>query len=154
MWIAIPPRRSRLRGVFAHNSEYRRTSRCFLFLSRLIPRKGADILIDAFARVCPRSGFLAIAGPNGDAAYVTGLKKQVADLGLSSRGLFTGPLYDAAKAAALQDATVFALPSRYENFGNVSAEAMVHSVPVIISDGMRHSLPGRASRRSRHSAGA
>ncbi len=117
-----------------------------LFLSRLIPRKGADILIDAFARVCPRSGFLAIAGPEGDPAYVAGLKKRAADLGIASRVLFTGPLYDAAKTAALQDATVFALPSRYENFANVAAEAMVHSVPVIVSDacGIRSLVEHRA----------
>jgi glycosyltransferase involved in cell wall biosynthesis len=117
-----------------------------LFLSRLIPRKGADILIDAFARVCPDSGFLVIAGPDGDAAYVAGLKKRAADLGVASRVLFTGALYDTAKAAALEDATVFALPSRYENFANVAAEAMAHSVPVIISDacGIRSLVENRA----------
>ena len=45
------------------------------FLSRLIPRKGADILIDAFAQVCPSSGCLVIAGPEGDPAYVAGFEK-------------------------------------------------------------------------------
>jgi glycosyltransferase involved in cell wall biosynthesis len=117
-----------------------------LFLSRLIPRKGADILIDAFASVCPERGFLAIAGPEADAEYVTGLRKRAVDRGVASRVLFTGPLYDASKAAALQDATVFALPSRYENFANVAAEAMVHGVPVIISDacGIRSLVEGRA----------
>jgi glycosyltransferase involved in cell wall biosynthesis len=115
-------------------------------LSRLIPRKGADILIDAFASVCPERGFLAIAGPEADAEYVTGLRKRAVDRGVTSRVLFTGPLYDASKAAALQDATVFALPSRYENFANVAAEAMVHGVPVIISDacGIRSLVEGRA----------
>jgi glycosyltransferase involved in cell wall biosynthesis len=117
-----------------------------LFLSRLIPRKGADILIDAFASVCPEKGFLAIAGPEGDAAYVAGLRKRAVDRGVASRVLFAGPLYDADKAAALEDATVFALPSRYENFANVAAEAMVHGVPVIISDacGIRTLVENRA----------
>jgi glycosyltransferase involved in cell wall biosynthesis len=117
-----------------------------LFLSRLIPRKGADILIDAFASVCPERGCLVIAGPEADAEYVAGLRKRAADRGVARRVLFTGPLYDAAKAAALEDATVFALPSRYENFANVAAEAMVHGVPVIISDacGIRSLVEGRA----------
>jgi len=117
-----------------------------VFLSRLIPRKGADILIDAFASVCPKRGYLVIAGPEGDPAYVAGLRQRAVDRGIASRVLFTGPLYDAAKAAALQDATVFALPSRYENFANVAAEAMAHGVPVIISDacGIRSLVENRA----------
>jgi glycosyltransferase involved in cell wall biosynthesis len=117
-----------------------------VFLSRLIPRKGADILIDAFASVCPEKGHLVIAGPEGDAAYVAGLRKRAVDRGVASRVLFTGPLYDAAKAAVLKDATVFALPSRYENFANVAAEAMAYGVPVIVSDacGIRSLVENRA----------
>jgi glycosyltransferase involved in cell wall biosynthesis len=116
------------------------------FMSRLIPRKGADILIDAFATVCPDRGYLAIAGPEADAEYVASLRRRAEDRGVASRVLFTGPLYDAAKASALQDSTVFALPSRYENFANVAAEAMVHGVPVIISDacGIRSLVEHRA----------
>jgi glycosyltransferase involved in cell wall biosynthesis len=117
-----------------------------LFISRLIPRKGAELLIEAFAQVCPTEGALVIAGPEGDAAYVASLRKVASESGVASRVLFTGPLYDAEKFAALQDATVFALPSRYENFANVAAEAMAHSVPVIISNacGIRSLVEGRA----------
>ena len=32
------------------------------------------------------------------------------------------------------DATVFALPSRYENFGNTAAEAIACGTPVVVSD--------------------
>jgi len=87
-----------------------------------------------------------IAGPEGDAAYVAGLRKRAVDRGVASRVLFTGPLYDAAKAAVLKDATVFALPSRYENFANVAAEAMAYGVPVIVSDacGIRSLVENRA----------
>jgi glycosyltransferase involved in cell wall biosynthesis len=48
--------------------------------------------------------------------------------------LFTGPLYGEVKKAALADAFVFALPSRYENFGNAAAEAIACGTPVIVSD--------------------
>jgi glycosyltransferase involved in cell wall biosynthesis len=48
--------------------------------------------------------------------------------------LFLGPLYGSEKKAALIDADVFALPSRYENFGNTAAEAIACGTPVIVSD--------------------
>ena len=41
-----------------------------LFLSRIIPRKGADILIEAFSQACPESGYLVIAGPEGEPGYL------------------------------------------------------------------------------------
>jgi len=106
-----------------------------LFLSRLIPRKGADILIDAFARACPESGRLVIAGPEGEAGYRAYLEARAQDASVGNRVIFTGPLYDDDKAAALADSDLFVLPSRYENFANVAAEAMACGVPVVVSDG-------------------
>ncbi|MFZ0411103.1 MAG: glycosyltransferase, partial [Candidatus Acidiferrales bacterium] len=67
------------------------------FLSRLIPRKGADLLIQAFASACPASGRLVIAGPEGEPGYLSYLEKCARDWGVASRVLFTGPLYDAEK---------------------------------------------------------
>jgi glycosyltransferase involved in cell wall biosynthesis len=103
------------------------------FLSRLIPRKGADILIEAFAQACPGSGRLVIAGPEGEPGYRAHLEKCAADSGIATRVIFTGPLYDEEKKAAFAEADLFVLPSRYENFANVAAEAMAYGVPVIIT---------------------
>ncbi len=117
-----------------------------LFLSRLIPRKGADILIDAFARSCPHSGRLVIAGPEGEPGYVPYLRNHAKNSGAGERVIFTGPLYEDEKAAAFADAVVFVLPSRYENFANVAAEAMACGVPVIVSDvcGVSSLVEGKA----------
>jgi glycosyltransferase involved in cell wall biosynthesis len=117
-----------------------------LFLSRLIPRKGADILIDAFVEACPASGRLVIAGPEGEPGYRAELEKRAEGSGARARIIFTGPIYDEEKGAALADATIFALPSRYENFANVAAEAMAAGVPVIISEfcGIRSIVEGQA----------
>ena len=106
-----------------------------LFLSRLIPRKGADILIEAFAEVCPQTGRLVIAGPEGEPGYRAHmLETSAKNSGVQSRVIFTGSLYEEEKKAAFVDADLFALPSRYENFANAPAEAMACGVPVIITD--------------------
>jgi glycosyltransferase involved in cell wall biosynthesis len=117
-----------------------------LFLGRLIPRKGADILIEAFAKACPQSGRLVIAGPEGEPGYLEVLAKKAQAAGVSARVVFPGPLYDDAKAAALADTDLFVLPSRYENFANSAAEAMVCGIPVIITGGcgIRSLVDGRA----------
>ncbi len=117
-----------------------------LFLSRLIPRKGADILIDAFARSYPRSGRLIIAGPEGEAGYVSQLQTHARKSGVGERVIFAGPVYGEEKAAAFADADLFVLPSRYENFANVAAEAMACGIPVIVSDacGISSLVEGKA----------
>ena len=117
-----------------------------LFLSRLIPRKGADILIEAFAEACPESGHLVIAGPEGEPGYRAYLEKRARDSGAASRIILTGPLYEEEKKAAFTEADLFVLPSRYENFANVAAEAMACGVPVIITPycGIRSLVDGRA----------
>jgi len=116
------------------------------FLSRLIPRKGADILIEAFAEACPDSVRLVIAGPEGEAGYREYLERCAKESGVEGRVLFTGPVYGEEKKALLADADVFALPSRYENFANAPAEAMACGVPVIITDacGIRSLVAGHA----------
>jgi len=104
-----------------------------LFLSRLIPRKGAELLIEAFAQACPDSGRLVIAGPEGELGYRAHLEKCAANSGVAARVIFTGALYDEEKKAAFAEADLFVLPSLYENFANVAAEAMAYDVPVIIT---------------------
>jgi glycosyltransferase involved in cell wall biosynthesis len=105
-----------------------------VFLSRLIPRKGADLLIEALPQTGCDKIRLVIAGPEGEAGYVAFLQDKARTLRVDHRVLFLGPLYGADKKAALIDADVFALPSRYENFGNTAAEAVACGTPVIVSD--------------------
>jgi glycosyltransferase involved in cell wall biosynthesis len=125
----LPPR-----GAFRSRWKISPEQPLILFLSRLIPRKGADILIEAFAQACPETGYLAIAGPEGETGYRAYLERRTIESGVEGRVLFTGPLYDEDKKAALADADIFALPSRYENFGNAVAEAVACGVPVIVTN--------------------
>ena len=136
----------RARGRFRVRWGISKYELLILFLSRLIPRKGADLLIEAFAQASPLSGRLVIAGPEGEPGYRAHLEACARKSGAGARILFTGPVYDNEKAELLADADIFALPSRYENFANVAAEAIAYGVPVIITPfcGIRTLVDGRA----------
>jgi len=140
-WAKLPSR-----GTFRAKWNVSADQPLIVFLSRLIARKGADTLIEAFAEAAPRSARLVIAGPEGEPGYLASLKRRAIDCGVGSRVLFVGPVYDEEKRALLADADLFVLPSRYENFANSAAEAIGCGVPVIISDacGIRSLVDGRA----------
>lgn len=110
-----------------------------LFLSRLDPKKGLDVLIPALAQVAqqglPFHAVLAGGNPQ-DPAYEQAVRQLVKDLGLGDRVTFPGFVTGSAKQALLQAAAVFVLPSYYENFGIAVAEAMLAGLPVVVSQGV------------------
>jgi glycosyltransferase involved in cell wall biosynthesis len=112
--------------------------RLVLFLGRLIPRKGADLLIEALAQIdsglSASQNTLVIAGPEGETGYLAFLHNKARALGVGDRVRFLRPLYAEDKKSAMIDADVFVLPSRYENFGNSAAEAIACGTPAIVSD--------------------
>ncbi len=109
--------------------------RAILFLSRIDPKKGIDLLLPAFVSVlthCP-DVVLVLAG-DGDPAYVARLKQRAIELGVSTNVIWTGFLQGRQRRAAMTDADLFVLPSHSENFGVAVAEAMSFGLPVVISD--------------------
>jgi glycosyltransferase involved in cell wall biosynthesis len=104
-----------------------------LFLGRLNPKKGPDLLLDAFQAVSVRRPdlHLVMAGP-GDPAYIQRLRSR-ADSACASRIHWPGMLQGEAKWGAFRGAKLFALPSHQENFGIAIVEALACGVPVLIS---------------------
>jgi len=104
-----------------------------LVLSRLHPKKGLDVLIDAFLLLVQTPHFaawrLVLAG-DGPSEYVSMLK---AKAGGSDRIRFTGWLDGEEKNSVLSGASLLVLPSHQENFGLCVMEALAHSVPVLVS---------------------
>ena len=107
-----------------------------LVLSRLHPKKGLDVLIDAFLTLVEAPKFahwrLVIAG-DGPPDYVLKLKGMVAASAHADRVVFTGWLDGAKKEALLSGASLLVLPSYQENFGLCVLEALSRSVPVLVS---------------------
>jgi len=113
-----------------------RGKRVVLFLGRLHPKKGGDLLIEAFAELADSepSLHLVMAGPDDSSGVRAGLEALAARLGVAHRITWTGMLGGSAKWSALKAAEVFALPSHQENFGIAVVEALAMGVPVLISD--------------------
>jgi glycosyltransferase involved in cell wall biosynthesis len=102
-----------------------------LVLSRLHPKKGLDVLIEAFLSL-PFSNWRLVLAGDGPEEYVSKLKRMASD----TRILFTGWVDGEQKNALLSCASLLALPSHQENFGLCVMEALSHSVPVLVSPGV------------------
>jgi glycosyltransferase involved in cell wall biosynthesis len=103
------------------------------FAGRLVPEKGAHILVEAFARVArklPHSR-LVLAG---DGPERPAIEQLVDRAGLADRVRVMGWLHGHALAAALEPAWVQVVPSLWtEPFGLAVAEAMMRGTAVIAS---------------------
>lgn len=102
-----------------------------LFLSRLHPKKGADLLLRAWGALQDHhpTWDLMIAGID-ETGHEGELKALGGRLGLK-RVTFLGDVHGEAKAALYRKSDLFVLPTHAENFGLVIAEALSHEVPVI-----------------------
>lgn len=110
--------------------------RFLLFMGRIHPKKGCDILLRAYATAVQEFGTdldLAIAGPD-QVGWTSKLKQLATRLGVGTRVHWVGMLKGDRKWGALRMAEAFILPSHQENFGIAVAEAMACSTPVLISD--------------------
>ncbi len=120
------------RAAFLEKFPALQGQRCLLYLSRIHPKKGCDLLINAFARAAAADPalHLIMAGP-GDAPLLAQLNSLVRQHGLQGRVTFTGMISGLVKWGAYQVADAFVLTSHQENFGIVVAEALALGVPVL-----------------------
>lgn len=101
-----------------------------LFLGRITWKKGIDRLIAALPHV--ERGRLVVAG-NDEENLTPRLTELAARLGVANRVEFLGRVDGQAKDDLLARATIFALASMSENFGNVVLEAMAAETPVLLT---------------------
>jgi glycosyltransferase involved in cell wall biosynthesis/protein-L-isoaspartate O-methyltransferase len=104
-----------------------------LFVGNLVPVKGADVLLEAWA-LRARAGAL---GPDdrlvviGDGPERARLGRQAAALGLASSVSFVGPVLFEQVPRWMSASDVVCLPSRSEGTPNVMVEALASGVPVV-----------------------
>ncbi len=129
--VELPRAASESPEVESQRSENPRTA---LFLSRIHPKKGLRMLIEAWAAVRPAGWRMRVVGPdeNGHRAE---LEQRVTQAGLTGCWEFCDALEGTAKDAAFRHADLFILPTHSENFGIAVAEALAAGVPVITTTG-------------------
>lgn len=127
--IDVPPQTS----TFLRGDE--EGDRTLLYLGRLHPIKGLDVLIRAWGTLEARfpDWSLQIVGPDQN-EYLSSLKSLARSTG-ASRIHFAGPVYGEDKFRLLRTANLSVLPSLSENFGMTVAEALAVGTPVVVSKG-------------------
>lgn len=122
--------------------------RILLFLSRIHPSKGLLMMVEAMGREreALRDWRAVVAGPVERPEYLEEVRRRAEELGLQDRLHYTGTLLDQAKRDAFAAADLFALPTVFDNFAIVIAEAAGAGVPVITT---RAALPWHILERER-----
>jgi glycosyltransferase involved in cell wall biosynthesis len=109
----------------------------WLFLGRIHPKKGVDILLKAYGQhVLSNPGAppaLVLAGPCSSSAYRSSLERIIQQLPKGCDVIWAGMVDGSRKWGALRSAEVFVLPSHQENFGIAVVEALSVGTPVLIS---------------------
>jgi glycosyltransferase involved in cell wall biosynthesis len=108
----------------------KRDEQTILYFGRLSWKKRIEILIDALPRI--PAARLIIAG-NDEEGLTPKLQNRARQAGVEERVTFAGSIERSAKWELLARATVLALPSLSENFGNVVLETLMMETPVVLS---------------------
>jgi glycosyltransferase involved in cell wall biosynthesis len=97
----------------------------------LHPRKGHDVLIDALGRIAPLDWHASIVGSPWKEGCDVALQDRIDRSGLTERVQLAGRVADDVLLTLYQKASLFALATRYEGYGMVFNEALLHGLPIV-----------------------
>jgi glycosyltransferase involved in cell wall biosynthesis len=126
-----------------------RSKTLILFLGRIDPKKGLDLLAPAFAKAqfCFPNVHLIVAGPDS-INFMPTAQSYFAQAGCLHAVTFTGMLTGSLKAAALSAANLYVAPSYSEGFSLSVLEGMAAGLPCIITHGCN--FPEAATAEAAH----
>lgn len=107
--------------------------RVLLFVGRLAPIKGVDLLLETAARLEMSNWLLYVVGGGPDDSELLWLRKKAGDLGIASRVRFAGTVPQQRLPLYYSAADVCVIPSYHESFGMVALEALACGTPVVAS---------------------
>jgi glycosyltransferase involved in cell wall biosynthesis len=102
------------------------------FLGRLHPKKNLEVLIDSISLLGSGRSRLIVAG-GGPKAYESELKQRAVKLGVEDRIEWRGQISHDEREGFFGELHLLLMPSEYECFGMVAAEAMATGVPPVVS---------------------
>lgn len=107
-----------------------------LFLGRIDPKKGLDLLAQSFGKVHEQfpSAHLVIAGPDS-VGFLSTVQRHLADNNCADAVTFTGMLSGELKYSALSAANYYVAPSYSEGFSMSVLEGMAAGLPCVITTG-------------------
>ena len=131
---ASPPDTSALLDAFRAACPEVAGRRFLLFLGRINEKKGCDLLVQAFAKLCAAHPdlHLVMAGPD-PGGWRGRLQSLACDSGCTDRIHWPGLLLGDAKWGAFAACEAFVLPSHQENFGVAVVEALASGRPVLLT---------------------
>lgn len=104
-----------------------------LFVGRIQPLKGLDVVVDALAASRSGATLVVVGGPSGPGggAELAAVRRQVAAHGLGERVRFVDPQPHHLLSTYYRAADLTVVPSRSESFGLVAAESLACGTPVV-----------------------
>ncbi len=103
-----------------------------IFAGNIIPRKGLHTVIAALREMPAGAWMLSVAGSEAfNPGYAARIRAEAENSGFGGNIKLLGQVHDSELARLLQESHVLVVPSSYEGFGMIYAEAMGFGLPVI-----------------------
>ncbi|MGF1531785.1 MAG: glycosyltransferase [Puniceicoccaceae bacterium] len=134
--VHLPPERSEDEVNRLVNLFPRKRPKRLVFLSRIHPKKGLDLLFGAWSGLdqdLVRNWEIAVFGPD-EGGHRAEVEAIVQHLGLADTVSFHGSVFGETKEAAFRSGDCFVLPSRSEGFPMAVLEAASYGLPVMQTD--------------------